>query len=1031
MRRISLGGYIKRQRGFALPTVLIASVVLLTVLAVSITATTAVRTALKDQYYAQLAQIAGEAGVAYAKACLAANGNVPLWTDEKPLKPNTDCSGNSIVASTAQVLVVAGGGGGGNNHGGGGGAGGVVSTDAYNLAVQSYTVTVGAGGAGGSGSAGAAGAVGGNSVFGVLTANGGGGGGGRVNTNSVSQATVGGSGGGGAGTIDGGTGLPGAGKAGTAGQGNAGGNGTSDATAGNGGGGGGATAAGGAASGTGSGGGISGTGGAGVASVITGVTSYYGGGGSGGRWATGSVGAAGIGGGGLGGAADGAVGAAGTANTGGGGGGGGGGTANGGAGGSGIVVVSYPSGSGVTATGGTITNVNGNTIHTFTSTGTTSFNVTAVGAASCATDIRCYVSVKDNVRSSFSVPRPTLDAEGKAVTIGNSGYVEVTRTSTGAIWRTYTQPSVQAAVVPDLCSGPAASNLGWNNAVRASTQDTYSPSPSAQTITVSNTAFNDGYSYFRKDFNVTEAGAYTVGLFSPDIRDQTDIWIDGSYKTGSNGSLSTVTANLTPGCHVALVRLLNATIQPRVARFTASVQRQGATSPVLATSPSWRVSGGDAVHYSSPNYYADPGQWTVVRDVGSTQDTYNSAWVTQTGDRFSRFISTTHNNSGGNYPNAQYATFRDSKDVVISTPTEVRVGSLCDDSCSVYMDGQLIHNAYWSNIASTTLTIQPGVHRFGVKLYNGGSSANQSGFSLAVVSTGGTVLTRSDSRWLAANFWEASNNNYYSSSIVYEPSPKNYTLGATADVLVVAGGGGAARNAAGGGGGGGVVSSTVNVSVGSTSVTVGGGGAGAGSNGILGSNGGNSAFGSVSAIGGGAGAPRDGNYLATSGGSGGGGAGAWAYSNQGGAAGTAGQGSNGGTGTAPDQGCNATGGGGGGAGGFGGNGIAGGASGAGGAGFVSFMTGVPVIYGAGGGGSITCAGSQGVSDSGGGTNGGNGTTNRGGGGGASGGSGGSGVVIIRYRTGTVNATGGTITSANGYTVHTFTSSGTFIVTSIP
>ena len=61
-----------------------------------------------------------------------------------------------------------------------------------------------------------------------------------------------------------------------------------------------------------------------------------------------------------------------------------------------------------------------------------------------------------------------------------------------------------------------------------------------------------------------------------------------------------------------------------------------------------------------------------------------------------------------------------------------------------------------------------------------------------------------------------------------------------------------------------------------------------------------------------------------------------------------------------------------------------------------------------------------------------GTTNTGGGGGGGGytgswqqgGSGGSGIVIIRY-SGTQKATGGTITSSGGYTIHTFTSSNTF------
>jgi hypothetical protein len=60
-----------------------------------------------------------------------------------------------------------------------------------------------------------------------------------------------------------------------------------------------------------------------------------------------------------------------------------------------------------------------------------------------------------------------------------------------------------------------------------------------------------------------------------------------------------------------------------------------------------------------------------------------------------------------------------------------------------------------------------------------------------------------------------------------------------------------------------------------------------------------------------------------------------------------------------------------------------------------------------------------------------GTENTGGGGGGSGGtplssgSGGKGIVVIRY-SGSQAATGGTITTAPGYTIHTFTGDGTFI-----
>jgi hypothetical protein len=91
------------------------------------------------------------------------------------------------------------------------------------------------------------------------------------------------------------------------------------------------------------------------------------------------------------------------------------------------------------------------------------------------------------------------------------------------------------------------------------------------------------------------------------------------------------------------------------------------------------------------------------------------------------------------------------------------------------------------------------------------------------------------------------------------------------------------------------------------------------------------------------------------------------------------------------------------------------AGGGGGAGTNGAATG---LGGAGGGGAGTRTGA-GVS----------GTVNTGGGGGgsgfgATGGAGGSGIVIIRY-IGAQRGTGGTVTSANGYTYHTFTTSGTY------
>lgn len=252
---------------------------------------------------------------------------------------------------TVTYLVVAGGAGGGS---GGGGAGGLLYNTYSVSAGQSYGITVGGGGAGGNGGA-LKGTNGTNSAFSSIAVAIGGGYG-------TATDSVGGNGGSGGGSgANGGAVL--AGGSGTAGQGNPGGtNGTTSANYPAGGGGGaGATGQ------NGVNGSQGGAGGAGAAYSISGASVTYAGGGGGGLYGTGSGGSGGAGGGGAGGGNNTGGGGAGTLNTGG----GGGGAANagaGGTGGSGIVIISYAGSQ--RGTGGTITTVGGNTIHTFTGSGT-------------------------------------------------------------------------------------------------------------------------------------------------------------------------------------------------------------------------------------------------------------------------------------------------------------------------------------------------------------------------------------------------------------------------------------------------------------------------------------------------------------------------------------------------------------------------------------------------------------------------------------------------------------------------------------
>jgi hypothetical protein len=230
------------------------------------------------------------------------------------------------------------------------------------------------------------------------------------------------------------------------------------------------------------------------------------------------------------------------------------------------------------------------------------------------------------------------------------------------------------------------------------------------------------------------------------------------------------------------------------------------------------------------------------------------------------------------------------------------------------------------------------------------------------------------------------------------------------EYLVVAGGGAGnfgfindTQHNGGGGGAGGMRTGTltVNPSTGYT-VTVGAGGSFEAYKQATNNPGNNSVFATITSLGGGGGGmqSREGGN-GGSGGGGGGGMGVGA-----GGTGTAGQGNNGSAGV---QTTNGNGGGGGGAGGAGGQPTAG-------AGANSSITGTSVTYATGGRGGAGGGGSSGTANTG---NGGEGTYNQ-----ITAGSGGSGIVVVRYLGGQ-RATGGTVTSSGGYTIHTFTSSGTF------
>jgi len=262
--------------------------------------------------------------------------------------------------------------------------------------------------------------------------------------------------------------------------------------------------------------------------------------------------------------------------------------------------------------------------------------------------------------------------------------------------------------------------------------------------------------------------------------------------------------------------------------------------------------------------------------------------------------------------------------------------------------------------------------------------------------------------------------------------PTSSTL--AVEFLTVAGGGAGGSGYSvgtggygGGGGAGGYVASTATINASTNSIVIGAGATSAAVDAIPVAGTDTTALG-ITAIAGGSGYP---NAAGLPGGSGGGGSRSIVASGSfAGGTGTVGQGKNGGASFTPSTGVGGGAGGGGGANAVGvtATGRVGGSGGAG----LTWLNGSAYAGGGGGTGDLGNgsggAGGGGGAVSTGGTKGVNGGINMGGGGGGSGsgagGNGGSGIVVIRYL-GVQQAFGGTITSAGGYTYHTFTTSGNF------
>ena len=334
--------------------------------------------------------------------------------------------------------------------------------------------------------------------------------------------------------------------------------------------------------------------------------------------------------------------------------------------------------------------------------------------------------------------------------------------------------------------------------------------------------------------------------------------------------------------------------------------------------------------------------------------------------------------------------------------TSVTVTPSSDTAATVAVPAAVYNNVTAGRVVTITVTnsdgsTSSGVNKTALALPSGGNISTSGGYRIHTFNSSGTF---------------------------------GLTFATDVEYLVVAGGagGGVANGGGGGGGAGGYrtnvpgqtsgrnssAESTLSLSVGNYTVTVGGGGAGnvhGGGSGSAGNAGSNSVFSSITSTGGGYG----GGDASRPGGNGGSGGGA-ARDNQSEGTGTSGQGFDGGK-----AGANNAGGGGGGAGQAGSNGGGSNQGGNAGNGLQSNITGSAVYRGGGGGGGSespsNSSDGSGDGGAGGGGRGGaagsvglapqSGTANTGGGGGASGDynsggnhngqNGGSGVVIVRYQ----------------------------------
>ncbi|RKV96240.1 MAG: hypothetical protein D8G53_07390 [Candidatus Saccharimonas sp.] len=87
----------KQTFGFSLALTMLMSVVVLTVLFGVYRVVIALYVNTQESYYLKLAEEAGEAGAAYANACLDINRHLQSWSSSHPLTPDSDCRGTTGI----------------------------------------------------------------------------------------------------------------------------------------------------------------------------------------------------------------------------------------------------------------------------------------------------------------------------------------------------------------------------------------------------------------------------------------------------------------------------------------------------------------------------------------------------------------------------------------------------------------------------------------------------------------------------------------------------------------------------------------------------------------------------------------------------------------------------------------------------------------------------------------------------------------------------------------------------------------------